>query len=137
MLLPPAVLLASAIGLAVVSSPLGQMESVAHEVMDGPAYAALVLDGVVTPPVTSEQLRPSTPGVTLGIVSTVGAVVLAAVALRAVRLPAGLSSRTGAAVYGVASPLRRLHSGHIGDYAAWLLLGTVVFGCAYSFALRR
>lgn len=136
MLLPPAVLLASAIGLAVVSTPLGQMESVAHELMDRPASAALVLDGVATPRMTSEELHPSMAGVTVGIVSTLGAAVLAAVALGAVRLPVGVSTRTTAIVNAAAVPLRSLHSGHIGDYAAWLLLGALVFGCAYSLVLR-
>ncbi|MFD9820160.1 complex I subunit 5 family protein [Streptomyces violascens] len=58
-------------------------------------------------------------GVLLGIASAV--------------LAAGLS---GAAVRGPAShepyawtePLRRLHSGHIGDYVAWLLVGTALLG---------
>ncbi|MDK0523886.1 hypothetical protein [Streptomyces sp. ML-6] len=25
------------------------------------------------------------------------------------------------------APLRRLHSGHVGDYAAWMLVGTTLF----------
>ncbi|GAA2422777.1 complex I subunit 5 family protein [Streptomyces mauvecolor] len=58
-------------------------------------------------------------GVLLGVASAV--------------LAAGLA---GAAVRGPASqephawtePLRRLHSGHIGDYVAWLLVGTALLG---------
>ncbi|WP_432132275.1 complex I subunit 5 family protein [Streptomyces tendae] len=58
-------------------------------------------------------------GVGLGLLSTVLAVVLAALAV----------GRPGLlAAPGWALPLRRLQSGHIGDYVAWLLVGTTVLG---------
>ncbi|MFD5216169.1 complex I subunit 5 family protein [Streptomyces tendae] len=58
-------------------------------------------------------------GVGLGLLSTVLAVALAALAV----------GRPGLlAAPGWALPLRRLQSGHIGDYVAWLLVGTTVLG---------
>ncbi|MFG3112185.1 complex I subunit 5 family protein [Streptomyces tendae] len=58
-------------------------------------------------------------GVDLGVLSTVLAVALAALAV----------GRPGLlAAPGWALPLRRLQSGHIGDYVAWLLVGTTVLG---------
>jgi multicomponent Na+:H+ antiporter subunit D len=33
-------------------------------------------------------------------------------------------------------PLRRLHSGHIGDYVAWLTLGVAAFGAIFALLLR-
>ncbi|MFF0647563.1 complex I subunit 5 family protein [Streptomyces tendae] len=58
-------------------------------------------------------------GVGLGLLSTVLAVALAAVAV----------GRPGLLVApDWALPLRRLQSGHIGDYVAWLLVGTTVLG---------
>ncbi|PPS83616.1 complex I subunit 5 family protein [Streptomyces sp. MH60] len=59
------------------------------------------------------------PGVGLGLLSTVLAVALAAVAV----VRPGLLAAPGRAL-----PLRRLQSGHIGDYVAWLLVGTTVLG---------
>ncbi|MFD6613443.1 hypothetical protein ACFWD1_31770, partial [Micromonospora chalcea] len=58
-------------------------------------------------------------GVGLGLLSTVLAVALAAVAV----------GRPGLLVVpdGVL-PLRRLQSGHVGDYVAWLLVGTALLG---------
>ncbi len=58
-------------------------------------------------------------GVALGLLLTVLALALAAVAV----------ARPGLlAAPGWALGLRRLQSGHIGDYVAWLLVGTTVLG---------
>ncbi|MGW4197563.1 hypothetical protein [Streptomyces sp. NPDC005004] len=57
------------------------------------------------------------PGVLLDLLSSALAVALAA---WAVAHP--VSSR----LHTWTTPLRRLHSGHIGDYVAWLVVGTVV-----------
>ncbi|MGW2813695.1 complex I subunit 5 family protein [Streptomyces sp. NPDC001415] len=58
-------------------------------------------------------------GLLLGIASAVLAAGLAGASVsgRAIREP-----------YAWTEPLRRLHSGHIGDYVAWLLVGTALLG---------
>ena len=33
-------------------------------------------------------------------------------------------------------PVARLHSGHIGDYAAWLLVGLGAFGGLFTLTMR-
>jgi multicomponent Na+:H+ antiporter subunit D len=43
------------------------------------------------------------------------------------RLPRALAAGVGA-VRAALAPLRSLHSGHIGDYIAWLTVGVAVFG---------
>ncbi|WDM10675.1 NADH dehydrogenase [Streptomyces lavenduligriseus] len=58
-------------------------------------------------------------GVLLGVASAVLAVALAGLA---VTRPDWTSAP------GWATPLRRLQSGHVGDYVAWLLVGTTVLG---------
>ncbi|MFE0372033.1 complex I subunit 5 family protein [Streptomyces tendae] len=58
-------------------------------------------------------------GVGLGLLSTVLAVALAALAV----VRPGLLAAPDPVL-----PLRRLQSGHIGDYVAWLLVGTTVLG---------
>jgi multicomponent Na+:H+ antiporter subunit D len=64
--------------------------------------------------------------VLLGLLSCGLAVGVAAAALRSGRLPRplGAAGRLGAPVV---AGLRRVHSGRIGDYVAWLFLGTAVF----------
>ncbi|MEU3841305.1 complex I subunit 5 family protein [Streptomyces sp. NPDC028635] len=59
------------------------------------------------------------PGVLLGLLSTLLAVALAAVAVTRPKLLAAPRR---------ALPLRRLQSGHIGDYVAWVLVGTTLLG---------
>lgn len=59
------------------------------------------------------------PGVLLGVASTVLAAALAGLAV----------TRPGwVAAPGWATPLRRLQSGHVGDYVAWLLVGATLLG---------
>jgi multicomponent Na+:H+ antiporter subunit D len=48
------------------------------------------------------------------------------------RLPLRVS---GAMVRGVA-PLRAVHSGHVGDYIAWLTFGTAVIGGLFAITIR-
>ncbi|MFF5981870.1 complex I subunit 5 family protein [Streptomyces olindensis] len=58
-------------------------------------------------------------GVLLGLASTALALALAAAAVARPRLSAAPDR---------ALPLRRLQSGHVGDYVAWLLVGTTLLG---------
>jgi multicomponent Na+:H+ antiporter subunit D len=60
--------------------------------------------------------------VALGLVSGVLAVGIATLALWAPRLPEQVR-RSGRVLAPVLVPLRRVHSGHVGDYVAWLFVG--------------
>ncbi|TGN72810.1 NADH dehydrogenase [Streptomyces bauhiniae] len=102
MLAVPAVLLAGALVVGVV-----------------PAVARAVGRAVDEALHASAPLPPhwTAPGVSLDLLSASLALALAAWALER-PVSARLRTWTG--------PLRRLHSGHIGDYVAWLLLGTVL-----------
>jgi multicomponent Na+:H+ antiporter subunit D len=62
-------------------------------------------------------------GLLLGFSSTALAAVLAVTAIYRDRLPATVR-RLGAAVRPAMLALHRLHSGHLGDYAAWLVFGS-------------
>ncbi|TDB82583.1 NADH dehydrogenase [Actinomadura sp. KC216] len=132
MLAPGIALLAA--GLAAGLMPGGPVTAAAERFASRYAYAALVLDGHVThPPPRSPPADPWTlPGLAGAAVTLLLAAVIAAASLRryaerarptgphaAVRL-----SRRAAA--GAAARLHALHSGHIGDYAAWLTAGVAV-----------
>ncbi|GHJ42507.1 complex I subunit 5 family protein [Streptomyces sp. TS71-3] len=82
-----------------------------------PGCAAAVGRALGTPPALLPHW--SAAGVGLGLTSTALAVGLAALAVRTGSLREGLYWTR---------PLRRLHSGHVGDYVAWLLAGTVLLG---------
>ncbi|MFI5683359.1 complex I subunit 5 family protein [Streptomyces sp. NPDC051636] len=100
----PAVLLAAALAAGVAP---GFAEVVAHAVNEAGSGGA-----AATVAWTPE-------GILLGLLSTLLAVGLAALA---VTRPAWTAAPDRA------RPLRRLQSGHLGDYVAWLLLGTTLLG---------
>nr|WP_303708893.1 hypothetical protein [Kutzneria buriramensis]WKX06608.1 hypothetical protein Q4V64_03505 [Kutzneria buriramensis] len=113
----PAVLLAGA--LAVGPAP-GFADVVAHAVNEagsggdgGPPARAKPRVGEVAP------VHWTPVGILLGLASTALAVGLAAVAVTRPKLLAPPQW---------ALPLRRLQSGHVGDYVAWVLVGSAVLG---------
>ncbi|WP_239073978.1 complex I subunit 5 family protein [Streptomyces sp. SID10853] len=104
MLVVPAVLLAGALAAGLVPGIAGGIGHALDEALPGKAEHAP---------------QWSAAGVLLGLLSTVLAAALATVA---VRRPARAG---GPARF---QPLRRLHSGHVGDYVAWLAAGVSLLG---------
>jgi multicomponent Na+:H+ antiporter subunit D len=93
---------------------------------DQRGYLAQVLHGATSRLGDVPDTGWSAEGVALGLVSAVLAAGLAALAVYARRLPGTV--RIGARVVGrpvrpALISLHRLHSGHVGDYAAWLVVG--------------
>ena len=101
----PTVLLAAALAVGVV-----------------PGFAGLVAHGMSeagSGGVVLSTPQWTLPGVLLGLASTLLAVGLAAVAV---------TRPTLLAAPDWALPLRRLQSGHVGDYVAWVLVGAALLG---------
>ncbi|TDC16787.1 NADH-quinone oxidoreductase subunit D [Actinomadura bangladeshensis] len=131
MVLPGAVLLAA--GAVAGLMPGGWVAAAAHVFADRDAYAGLVLDGVVAHP----HAPPDAPWTLPGFAGFAGTLPLAAlIAASGIRHPAVLCVRAavrtgggrivGRAAGAVTARLHALHSGHIGDYAAWLTAGVAV-----------
>lgn len=100
----PAVLLAAAFAVGVAPGFAALVARSVNEAGSGGAHALV-------------HWTPD--GILLGLLSTLLAVALAALAV----------TRPGwAAAPDWALPLRRLQSGHVGDYVAWLLVGATVLG---------
>ncbi|MCS0605477.1 complex I subunit 5 family protein [Streptomyces sp. LP11] len=100
----PAVLLAAALAVGVAPGFGDLVARSVNEAGSGGAHASA---------------HWTAPGVLLGLAATALAVILAALA---VTRPTWLAAPSWAA------PLRRLQSGHVGDYVAWLLVGTTLLG---------
>lgn len=100
----PAVLLAASLAVGLVP---GLGEAVARGV------------GEARPGTAAVPVHWTLPGILLGLLSTLLALSLAALAVTRPRR---------VAVPGRAGHLRRLQSGHVGDYVAWLLLGATALG---------
>ncbi|MET9529205.1 complex I subunit 5 family protein [Streptomyces sp. NPDC006649] len=104
MLVVPAVLLAGALAAGLVPDIAGAVGHALDEAIPGKAAHAP---------------QWSAPGVLIGLLSTLLAVALATVAVRR-------PGRAGGP--DLFRPLRRLHSGHVGDYVAWLAAGASLLG---------
>lgn len=108
----PALLLAGALAVGTVPALARGAAAAARGLTDHAAYAATVLGGPAGGPTAEAHAWWTVSGVGLGLLS---AALACALALAAVRrwVPAG----------GWSAPLRRLHSGHVGDYVAWTVAG--------------
>ena len=95
--------------------------------VDTHAYAATVLHGAEQTSAAA-SLAPSGASYIYGFGAVVGALIVGAVGVR--RLDAVDTVRPGFA------RLRMLHSGHVGDYVAWLTAGVAVIGAAFAVTLR-
>jgi multicomponent Na+:H+ antiporter subunit D len=122
MLAPIAALLLGALAIGVLPGAHTAAERAATFFTDAGGYASEALTGTAAPlPHVAAAADWNLSGVLFGLLSAGLAVALAAGALYADRLP---GARLGRRIDGlVLQPLRTVHSGHIGDYVAWMMTG--------------
>ncbi|MGW7541928.1 proton-conducting transporter transmembrane domain-containing protein [Streptomyces sp. NPDC054770] len=139
MLAVPAVLLAGALAVGLFPGLGVALARAARQFTDRTAYTAAVLGRPVAPSGPVPDVGWSTEGVLLALASTVLAALLAAAAVWGPALRSPLAGRATAvcetAGRRVVVPLRRLHSGHLGDYVAWLAVGVAVLLVAMTVQL--
>jgi len=137
MLIPPTVLVAVAIAIGL--TPLGPaVEAAAVRFQDQAAYNATVLHGAhVAHPVSPfpvEAAGITVPGVVRGLVSAVGALLLAYLALYRRRLPVlrrGYQPRVG-----LSALAEGFQSGVINDSVTWLVFGLACLGGVLALIIR-
>ncbi|WP_030892087.1 complex I subunit 5 family protein [Streptomyces sp. NRRL S-1868] len=112
-----AALLAGGLAVGCVPALWRAVGETAGAFTDHAGYAASVLGTTATGPVLSAPPHWSVPGVGLGLLSVVLALAAAAGGVRAA---GGRRPRWSL-------PLRRLHSGHVGDYVACAMVGIALF----------
>ncbi|OLZ74803.1 NADH dehydrogenase [Streptomyces sp. IMTB 2501] len=129
MLAVPAVLLCASLGVGLLPAVGGALGRAARQFTDRTAYTAAVYGHSVAPSSPVPDTGWSAEGVLLSLASTALATLLAAAAVWGAkwRGAARVGSVGRAVGRGVVLPLRRLHSGHLGDYVAWLAVGVAVF----------
>ncbi len=118
MLAATAILLGAGLAVGMVPALLHAVGRGAELFAESGDYRSQAL--ALTPghtPEVSPAVAWTTTGVVLGLLSTAIAVVIAGLGLRGARLTALAPVMTG---------LRRLHSGHVGDYVGWLFAGLAV-----------
>ncbi|MGP3938735.1 complex I subunit 5 family protein [Streptomyces sp. 6N106] len=113
----PAALLAGSLAVGVIPAVASAVDRAGALFTDTGGYRRSVLDGRAAAVPASVPPHWQATGILLGLLSTALAITLATLA---VRRPV----RTGTAA--LLAPVRRLQSGHIGDYVAWLVAGTAL-----------
>ncbi|WP_328732949.1 complex I subunit 5 family protein [Streptomyces caniferus] len=117
MLVVPTVLLAGALAVGLVPALRTGVGRAADAFTDHAGYLGAVLYGRAAEPAPTPPPHWALSGVLWGLLATALA---AACALLAVRRPVRQEPARRA------DPLRRLHSGHVGDYVAWFLAGVTL-----------
>jgi multicomponent Na+:H+ antiporter subunit D len=127
------------VGMVVALAP-GLADGVEHAAarfVDSPAYAERVIDGVGSPaPVESEpEHHGLVPAVLAALATSVVSIAVTVLLITRRRLPhnAAVLVRLGSTVV---APLRAVHSGHVGDYIAWLTVGVATFGGILATVVR-
>jgi hypothetical protein len=138
MLVPAAALALAGTGLSLVPGLERHAEAAARRFEDTHAYVATVLQGKTQwPPVLNFDLvQLPTTSVAWGIASTSGALVLALLALYREQLFSRPAARVLHAFNVGLDPLRHVHSGAIGDYVTWLVVGVAVLGGLFAVVVR-
>jgi multicomponent Na+:H+ antiporter subunit D len=138
MIIPPAALVLAAIAFGLIP-PLGHLvQTAATRFEDEVGYNATVLAGAhIAHPVALAPAEPA--GVTLsdvltGVGSTIGALILAFLALYWRRLP--LLRRGYEPGAGLTAPIQRFQSGVVNDYVTWLVLGLACLGGVLALTIR-
>lgn len=130
MLVPAAALVALSMALGLAPGLARRAQGASAELENRAAYASMVLDNenaaaTIAPKAVSEL------SMTSGIISTLLAVAIAMFALFGGQMPRTLAAQ----VRSIADGLRALHSGEIGDYVTWMVVGVTVFGFTLAASL--
>jgi multicomponent Na+:H+ antiporter subunit D len=130
MLVTATILVVAGLVVGAVPEVLDLSQDTAARFTDRELYAAAVLERPLPPDPAGVTHGIGVAEVLLGILTTVGALALAAALLGAGRLKRPIWDPAPRVGRGALFRLRRLHSGQIGDYVAWLVLGFAVLSGA-------
>jgi multicomponent Na+:H+ antiporter subunit D len=133
---PPVLLLAAALGLGLVPDLASWAVHAAERFQDRDAYAGLVLHGRPPDPLALRAAGPRWVDVGWSLGASALAVAVALLALWRRRVPGAVRRAALRVDELVLARATALQSGHVGDYVAWLTLGTAVFGAAFALTLR-
>jgi multicomponent Na+:H+ antiporter subunit D len=136
MIAPALVLVIAAVVIGLVPGVIHEIEHAAEHFTDRHSYVAAVLGGAHPHffEVAPSKLKPS--DFLYGSASTLLALALAALPLFGNRLAERVPSRLRDLASAPVGALRSLHSGHIGDYIAWLTFGLASLGGLFAITLR-
>ncbi len=111
------------------------IEIAAYRFQQSSGYTSAVLEGR-SGPLPNAPFVASPASWTI-LVSMAGAILVALAALMPAWMGRPLAWKTGHGLHEAMRPLRRLQSGHVGDYTAWLTFGLALYGGLLLFLWHR
>ena len=135
MVIPPLVALAAGVAWNLWPALRGFAGSAAAQLGDHAGYVARIVGGP-HPTATATIVTASPPRLTDAVLPPLGALGLAAATLGRSVVPMRWRRRGAAFANVFWSPLRRVHSGHVGDQVAWLTLGAALLTGAAAVLYR-
>jgi multicomponent Na+:H+ antiporter subunit D len=136
LLTPAAALLLVALGLAFAPGIAGRAQQVAERAVDRPALAAEVLRDRLPAARPAPTHHLTAADWAYGAGSTAGAAALALLLLYRRRLPSLVRAGAEHLTTRPVALLHDVHSGVVGDYAAWIAAGTALFAVVWGASLR-
>lgn len=134
MLIPIVVLLGTSVVLGMLPGLPAAVAAAAATFVDAPGYVAAALGEPAQAPPSVPEVGWTGQGALLGVVAAILACAVAMLAVWRRRLPEAWR-RPPPWLAVPMTGLRALHSGHVGDYAAWLILGVAVLGACAALPL--
>jgi multicomponent Na+:H+ antiporter subunit D len=129
MIAPIAVLVAIGAVIGMWPALVRATERAAYRFVDSSGYAARVIDATPLPAAHEVLAVGITSGAVLAVLATAVVAVAGTVLMTEQRrLPTRVTDVGAALARSVLRPLRAAHSGHAGDYIAWLTVGMAAFG---------
>ncbi|HET9183914.1 MAG TPA: proton-conducting transporter membrane subunit [Candidatus Angelobacter sp.] len=135
MFVPTLVLLALGFAISFIPGIRGEVQLAGMRFMDQAAYQQQVLEHAAPPQYKVPPEESLVPGMIRGIVATILAFLVAGLVLLPHPLRHGIEDFSGGVSF-VLRPLRILHSGHMGDYVAWLTAGVAVIGGLFAWFIH-
>jgi multicomponent Na+:H+ antiporter subunit D len=133
---PAVLLLAGALALGLIPGLAEAALRAATVLTDRAAYVAAALQGAAgSAPQVPAPKPPGTADFVYALLSTAGAVCVAGIALFHERLPRLAPRGLARGAAGLLWRIRMVHSGHVGDYLAWVTVGASLLGGAFALAL--
>jgi multicomponent Na+:H+ antiporter subunit D len=136
MLVPIVVTLAGCLAEGLVPGAGGMAAHAGAYFVDRKGYSDAALRHLFSPVAGGHPAAWTFLGVGLGVVSAVAACAVAALGLWSLDVSFRFSAVTQACRRALGA-LRRIHSGHIGDYVAWLMTGMAVVAALIGLPLMR
>jgi multicomponent Na+:H+ antiporter subunit D len=132
----PIGLVVAGIGLFFLPMLAGHAIKAASDLQDHVSQAHLVLQGIAPPPHPPPRYTVSWRGWAYSAASFAGALLVAAVGLWWQRLPDKLRQPLWTGAKPVITGIKAVHSGSVGDYAAWLVVGAAALALVWTAVLH-